>query len=181
MIRVVFIGSSSVGKTSIVHRLKTGTFLDDANPTIGAGATTVSHSEISFQLWDTAGQERFRNLVPMYYKSAQIAVLVFSWTDKSSFTSLDYWIEELKNSADKNISIIVVGNKADNEVYMISDDKVALWCKEKGITMFYTSAKTGRGIGDLLNEFVRIGEKVKDKLTKDPINGEEITESYRCC
>ena len=79
--RVIFIGDSGVGKTSLITRGTNDTFNELTSPTIGAGVTpitmTVNGVEVNFQVWDTAGQEIYRSIVPLYFKYAKCAIVVF--------------------------------------------------------------------------------------------------------
>ena len=109
--KVVLIGESGVGKTSIISRYITNSF----NPTIGStpGANFTSktvfledeNQSIKFEIWDTAGQEKYRSLAKVFYKNASVCILVYEITRKQSFDELQkYWISEVLNNASKNIS-----------------------------------------------------------------------------
>ena len=109
--KVVLIGESGVGKTSIISRYMTNSF----NPTIGStpGANFTSktvfledeNQSIKFEIWDTAGQEKYRSLAKVFYKNAAVCILVYEITRKQSFDELQkYWISEVLNNASKNIS-----------------------------------------------------------------------------
>ena len=109
--KVVLIGESGVGKTSIISRYMTNSF----NPTIGStpGANFTSktvfledeNQSIKFEIWDTAGQEKYRSLAKVFYKNASVCILVYEITRKQSFDELQkYWISEVLNNASKNIS-----------------------------------------------------------------------------
>ena len=91
--RVITLGNSGVGKTSLIYRMKTGQFLEETAPTIGAGVTqvevTIKANTYPLQIWDTAGQEMYRNIIPIYFKGAVFAILVFSMDDKKSFDDLN--------------------------------------------------------------------------------------------
>ena len=109
--KVVLIGESGVGKTSIISRYMTDTFSTTLNSTPGANFSTKTvffkdeNLSIKFEIWDTAGQEKFRSLAKVFYKNASICILVYEITRRASFEELKkYWIEELKANASKNIS-----------------------------------------------------------------------------
>ena len=109
--KVVLIGESGVGKTSIISRYMTDTFSTTLGSTPGANFTTKTvflkkeNQSIKFEIWDTAGQEKFRSLAKVFYKNASICVLVYEITRRASFEELKkYWIEEIKTNANKNIS-----------------------------------------------------------------------------
>ncbi|GJN90858.1 hypothetical protein Rhopal_003872-T1 [Rhodotorula paludigena] len=115
--KVVILGSQGVGKTSLINRSTTGHFSHGRSSTIGASfltkKLTVEDTRVHFQLWDAAGQERFRALMPLYYRGAQAAVLVYDVTDESSLQDIKFWIEELRKNMSDELIILVVGTKAD--------------------------------------------------------------------
>jgi small GTP-binding protein len=109
--KVVLIGESGVGKTSIISRYMTNTFRSQLMSTPGANfikKTVIMEDEkksINFEIWDTAGQEKYRSLAKVFYKNATVCVLVYDITRKSSFEAVkNYWIKEIKENAPKDIS-----------------------------------------------------------------------------
>ena len=112
--KVVLLGESGVGKTSIISRYTTNTFSSILMSTTGASFATKTmmleeeNQSVKFEIWDTAGQERYRALAKVFYKNASVCVLVYDITRKASFDELKkYWINELKENASKNISILL--------------------------------------------------------------------------
>ena len=104
--KVVLLGESGVGKTSIISRYISNTYRNQQLPTTGANFVTKTiiledeNKSIKFELWDTAGQERYRSLAKVFYKNAAVCVLVYDITRKSSFKELKlFWIKELKENA----------------------------------------------------------------------------------
>ena len=109
--KVVLIGESGVGKTSIISRYMTDTFSATLGSTPGANFTTKTvflkneNQSIKFEIWDTAGQEKFRSFAKVFYKNSAICKLVYEITRRSSFDELKkFWIEEIRSNASKNIS-----------------------------------------------------------------------------
>ena len=155
--RVIFIGDSGVGKTSIIHRAKFGNFESHTVPTIGAGTTqmqtTIAGKKVEYQLWDTAGQEIYRNIVPIYFKGAVGAVITFSMTDIVSFQSLQAWVDQLTSHADPDTMSVIVGNKCDTENPAVDEAEARKWAQSHGLAIFLTSALTGQSI-DLLVEYI---------------------------
>ena len=103
--KVVLVGESGVGKTSIISRYMNNTFKTQQLPTTGANfvsKTIIMEDEnksIKFELWDTAGQERYRSLAKVFYKNAAVCVLVYDITRKSSFDELKkFWVKEIKDN-----------------------------------------------------------------------------------
>jgi len=171
-VKVVLLGEAAVGKSSIILRFVTNTFSEAYGVTIGGAfmAKLLIHNGVStkFKIWDTAGEERFRSLASMYYKDAQVALLVYDITKKDSLQSLTYYIEELQKNGPPNITLVVVGNKTDLiEQEQVSIEVGSAFAKEHGAMFKLTSAKEGRGIQDL---FEKIAEEIEKKNSGSPTN-----------
>lgn len=155
--RVIFIGDSGVGKTSIIHYAKNGFFEARTMSTVGAGITQMNHEvnghEVKFQLWDTAGQEIYRTIVPIYFKGATVAVIVFSLTDDETFNHLDGWIKQLREHTSNDVGVIIVGNKLDNANLSVDTTIAKKWAEEKGFQIIFTSASTGENV-DVLIDYI---------------------------
>ncbi|OHS92828.1 Ras-related protein Rab-6B [Tritrichomonas foetus] len=157
--RVIFIGESGVGKTSIIVRITTGVFDPSPAATIGAGvrpiSITVRDKQHRFHLWDTAGQEIYRSIVPLYFKQAICAIVVFSLADLNSFNSIPEWIDLLNSHSEQNVPVVIVGNKKDvtPDKQVVEISTVKKFCDDKKYPLFFTSAVTGENIQNLF-EFV---------------------------
>ena len=150
-IKLVLLGDSGVGKTSIVTQFVSGSAPENVNPTIGAAFVTkdvtIEGQNLELLIWDTAGQEVYRGLAPMYYRSALIAFIVYDVTKNESFDSVSYWIRELKTNVEENIVILVCGNKVDLEDKRTVDFQAAQGlATENGALYTETSATTGAGV-----------------------------------
>ncbi|KAI8077355.1 ras-related protein rab-21-like protein [Gilbertella persicaria] len=133
--KVVILGRTGVGKTSVALRYVKNTFSPNGSSTIGAAfmakKLTVDDCSVRLQIWDTAGQERFRSMAPMYYRGASAAILVYDITSEESFTELMSWMEELKKNMSENLLIHIVGNKIDLESERkVPFSKVVHYCKQ---------------------------------------------------
>ncbi|EAY12613.1 small GTP-binding protein, putative [Trichomonas vaginalis G3] len=153
-IKIVLLGDSGVGKTSIVAQYVSGSTPDSIKPTVGSAfftkEITMSGRPLELLIWDTAGQEVYRGLAPMYYRSAKIAIIVFDITSAKSFESVSYWIKELTENVDGNLTIVVCGNKTDlEEARAVTPEIVQR--KIEQVNAFYveTSATNGQGIDRL--------------------------------
>ncbi|XP_043692451.1 ras-related protein RABA4c-like [Telopea speciosissima] len=115
--KVVLIGDSAVGKSQLLARFSRNEFSLDSKATIGVEFQTrtlvIDHKTVKAQIWDTAGQERYRAVTSAYYRGAVGAMLVYDITKRQSFDHVTRWLEELRGHADKNIVIILIGNKSD--------------------------------------------------------------------
>ena len=108
--KVVLIGESGVGKTSIIARYMTNTFSSTLGSTPGANFTTKTvfleeeNQSIKYEIWDTAGQERYRSLAKVFYKNASVCILVYEITRRASFEELKkFWVGEVKNNSSNNL------------------------------------------------------------------------------
>ncbi|CCF55791.1 hypothetical protein KAFR_0A03560 [Kazachstania africana CBS 2517] len=178
--KLVLLGDSSVGKSSIVNRFVKDSFEDLRESTIGAAflSQTIKLNDngkeviVKFEIWDTAGQERYKSLAPMYYRNANAALVVYDITELDSLNKAKTWVEELKNKVgDDNIVIYLVGNKLDvcekdSSKRLVSLEGAKEYAKEQGLLFIETSAKTGANIKETFQE---IGEKLYD-IKKTEVN-----------
>ncbi|KAM3274638.1 hypothetical protein ACQJBY_043587 [Aegilops geniculata] len=115
--KVVLIGDSAVGKSQLLARFARNEFSLDSKATIGVEFQTktlqIDNRTVKAQIWDTAGQERYRAVTSAYYRGAVGAMLVYDMTKRQSFDHMARWLEELRSHADKNIVIMLIGNKSD--------------------------------------------------------------------
>ncbi|XWS56224.1 hypothetical protein CRYUN_Cryun09bG0067800 [Craigia yunnanensis] len=115
--KVVLIGDSAVGKSQLLARFSRNEFSVDSKATIGVEFQTktlaIDHKIVKAQIWDTAGQERYRAVTSAYYRGAVGAMLVYDMTKRQSFDHMAMWLEELRGHADKNIVVMLIGNKCD--------------------------------------------------------------------
>ena len=161
--KVVLLGETGVGKTSIISRYVTNEFSNILISTTGASYTTKKlqidpEHIIKFQIWDTAGQERFRSLTKIFYQNSSVIILVYDITRRDSFDKIkEYWIKEIKENVSADIILALAANKNDlyeNETVSLEEGKKL--AKEINAVFRTTSAKFSHGIDDL---FHKIGEK----------------------
>ena len=150
--KIIIVGNSGVGKTSITNNAVRNVFFDSYRATIGMEIFTlfvkVNNKLVKLQIWDTCGQEIYRSLISNFYRNSSLAVIVYSIDKKSSFKDIDLWLKELRLNSSPDIKIILIGNKSDligkREVLY---DEGAKYLEQDGIIAFYeTSAKTGDNI-----------------------------------
>lgn len=117
--KLLIIGNSSVGKSSLLLRFADDVFNDTFLPTIGVDfkirTIESSGSVIKLQIWDTAGQEKFKTITAAYYKGAQGLLLVFDISDRKSFIDIENWMLEAEKYSSQKIVKILIGNKSDKE------------------------------------------------------------------
>ena len=159
--KVVLLGESGVGKTSIISQFIDQDFQEDLQSSTGGTFSSKSFiygggKILKFEIWDTAGQERYRSLTKMFYKDANAAILVYDITRKITFEELQsYWAEQIKDSAPQNILLAVVANKSDLEEEDVDEGEARNYAKELGAIFCTTSAKSRHGIDDLFLQIAR--------------------------
>jgi small GTP-binding protein len=149
--KVVLLGSSGVGKSSIVQRLVLGTFKQDARMTCGADfhsySSTVGDETVKLQIWDTAGQERFRAISKAYFRNAVAAVLVFDISDPETFESLAGWLTDFEHLAAPNAFVLLVANKIDLEPQrQVGHEEVNAFAERHQLEVIETSAVSGENV-----------------------------------
>jgi small GTP-binding protein len=195
-VKVVLLGRSGVGKSSIVLRFVADSFKGDTDATIGASyltkILTIADCTVKFNIWDTAGQERYSPLARMYYREADAAILVYDITKTASFEGLRAWVDELTANGPKGIGkgysvLAVAGNKedlVDNEEVDTTEAKS--WAKQVGAIYHKTSAKTNFGIEQLFREVaVRLNPALDSShpregpLAERRLGGVQLSESQQ--
>jgi small GTP-binding protein len=166
--KVIALGASGVGKTSIVQRYSSGIFQPNSTQTIGAAyvkcVVPLSTGEITLNVWDTAGQEKFQSLIPLYLHGADACVIVFDLTSPSPIGSLDKLYAYVKDNLDPNVYVVLCGNKID--LITTEPEGVTEWSLAREISYFTTSAKTGQGIDAL---FFAVADGVRNTKESVPI------------
>jgi len=157
--KLVLLGESSVGKSSIVLRMVRHEWTENQHPTIGASffkLTVPGDQPVHLDIWDTAGQERYRSLASMYYRGASAAIVVYDLTSAESFERAKFWIKELLANGNGDIVIGLTGNKLDlaAERRKVPLEVAKKYAEETDIILHETSAKTGENINLLLEDMV---------------------------
>lgn len=170
-VKVVFLGESTVGKTSIIASFASTTkdFLEDQTPTIGAcfslQTVQVNGEDVKLKIWDTAGQERFRALTPMYYRDAQVAILVFAVNAEDSLERLRSWHEDLTRDTRKMPAVIIAANKIDLE-RTVKTNTGEQFAESIEATYMECSAKTKVGINELFAQAAELAVKSNEAITE---------------
>ena len=176
LLKVIILGDSGVGKTSLMNQYVSKKFSNQYKATIGADFLTkevmVDDRLVTMQIWDTAGQERFQSLGVAFYRGADSCVLVFDVNLGKTFENLDSWRDEFLIQAGPrdpdNFPFVVLGNKIDLENQRAVSQKRALqWCQAKGdIPYFETSAKEAINVE---TAFITVAKRALNQESEEEI------------
>ena len=151
--KVLLLGNSNVGKSSLFLRFVDDIWNDTFVPTIGVDfkikTFEIDSKKIKMQIWDTAGQERFKNIISSYYRGAHGILLLYDVTDKDSFKNLSNWLIEIEKNASKNVLKVLIGNKSDLEdKRVISYNQGKEFADTYGLKFIETSAKKNLNVNE---------------------------------
>ncbi|OQS55866.1 RAB5B [Ecytonucleospora hepatopenaei] len=184
--KMVVLGHYSVGKSSIVMNFVKNEFNPNEEATVGAAFLTktvfLQGNAIKFEIWDTAGQERYYSLIPMYYRGAHVALIVYDVTSNESFEQAKKWVTDLTNEKPENFLKVLVANKIDlNENAIVTEEMGKEYAKSKNILFFQTSAKTGENIKELFTKIANILPKEEAKANQSSVFLQKKTDNFFCC
>lgn len=189
-VRVVMIGDTKVGKTSLVLKYFRNSFSDDVQPTIGSSVFTRVYTEddkkIVINYYDTAGQETYRSLGRLYYRNCICAILVFDVTDRDSFDNLESWVEEFRSHCESKV-VYIAANKSDiKDKQVVTLDEAIEKAKQLECECMLTSAADGTGVTELFHTVnSEIIQTMRKKwMLRDNVNvmlQEKDQSSRGCC
>ena len=162
-LKCVILGSSGTGKSSIIRRYMTDDFNIYIGSTIGASFNSKfiekTTGRIRVDIWDTAGQERFEAMIPLYYKGADICLIVYDITSNSSFVRAKKWVDDIKSDIDTNTNpvFVLIGNKTDlADERCVSTDDAQKFANSKNIMFYECSAKTPANISMIFDNTINM-------------------------
>ena len=179
-LKVVLIGTTTTGKTSIVRRMVHGIFHAHSDCTIGASFIKYNNGNIKYELWDTAGQERFHALLPMYFRSARILIFVFDVSNPKSMDDFDRYTRTVGTL--EHYKILIIGNKID----LVTPDELQMMNTQirkkiensgfvnKTYDYVFTSAKTGENFDILLQTLNKCAMEISSSLSNGTIQETNI-------
>ena len=197
--KVVLVGESGVGKTSIINRYINNDFNENEQATLGPIYKNKViqypkyNKSISFDIWDTAGQEKYRSVTKNFYVNAGIGIMVYDIRVKDSFENIKtYWSEQLQELGEENIILAIAGNKCDLfEEQNISDKEVKKFAKSINAVFQLTSCKESIGIDELfkqcgqkyleMNNLIETKQKDKIVLGNDKGKNNNQGKKKKCC
>ena len=167
--KLLMIGDSGVGKSSLLLRFASDQFEDSYMTTVGLDfkirTVEVDGRGVKLQMWDTAGQERFRTITSSYYRGAQGIVVVYGLDDKKSFENVKQWVEEIDRYAGEGVVKLLVGNKCDVEARQVTREEAEKFAEELKMRYMETSAKTGENVEET---FMLTAREIKAKGVPKP-------------
>jgi len=180
LLKVLLLGESCVGKTSIFHRYVKDEYSQAYKATIGADFFSkdlkVDDKEVILQIWDTAGQERYQSLGVTFFRGSDACILVYDISDKRSFDALQSWVDQFlqgvgannQNAKDSGFIFVVLGNKCDlSEKRQVSSEQAKEFCTTHGFHFFETSAKSGFQVQEAFEYIARKGIEKSESQSSD--------------
>ena len=173
--KVLLLGNSDVGKSSLLLRYVDGTWSDSFVPTIGVDfkikTMEIESKKVKMQIWDTAGQERFRNVISSYFRGGHGILLIYDVTDRDSFKNLGNWLIEIEKNANKDVLKILIGNKCDlEEKRVITQKEGESFANSYGMKFFETSAKNDINVSEAFQMLARQLIEINTENKKAPAN-----------
>ena len=199
LFKVLLIGNSSVGKSSLLLRFVDNQWNDLFVPTIGVDfkirTMEIDNKNVKLQIWDTAGQERFKNITASYYRGAHGIFVVYDISDMESFKNINNWLIEIEKNANKNVYKILVGNKCDLEdKRTVSYQQGKELAETYGMQFIETSAKSNTNVDEAFHLLGRevmkmslndkeknFGNKDKNKMKLDKKTEDIVFQQKQGC
>ncbi|CAM5176849.1 unnamed protein product [Eretmochelys imbricata] len=187
LFKVVLIGDSGVGKSNLLSRFTRNEFNLESKSTIGVEFATrsiqVDGKTIKAQIWDTAGQERYRAITSAYYRGAVGALLVYDIAKHLTYENVERWLKELRDHADNNIVIMLVGNKSDlRHLRAVPTDEARAFAEKNNLSFIETSALDSTNVEEafknILTEIYRIvsQKQIADRSAHDESPGNNVVD-----
>ena len=189
-LKVVLLGDADVGKSCLVQRFVKDSFSLQKVSTSQRVAfeeknLVLDGRKIQLAIWDTAGQEKYRSLAPIYYRDADVAIVVYDLTKPHSFDALRFWIHQLQSHLRKGrTAVAVVANKADLAGNRkVDEEEARRYAEEIEALYTETSAKTGENVGKLFIDMTRLGLEKHDALEEEVRRDQVVNEPRQtdCC
>ena len=179
LFKLLLIGNSSVGKSSLLVRFVDDIWEENFVPTIGVDfklkTLEIDGKKVKLQIWDTAGQERFKNITASYYRGGNGVLVVYDITDRDSFNNLNSWLIEIEKNANKNVFKLLIGNKNDLESERkVTTEEGKEFADSNGMKFIETSAKTADKVYEAFELLTK--EIIKNNLNKDKVMTNKGTE-----
>ena len=194
--KVLLIGNSDVGKSSLILRYVDQRWSDTFVPTIGVDfkikTLMVDNKKIKMQIWDTAGQERFKTVISSYFKGSHGIFVIYDITNRESFKNLENWLIEIEKNASENVLKILIGNKNDlEEEREIKTEEGQAFANRNGLQFMETSAKMNVNVNEAFEALAKLMMQVNtENKTSDnkgetkkikASSGKDLSTKKGCC
>ena len=170
MFKIVLVGDQFVGKTNIMSKYLKNEFHEDSKSTVGVEFGSkqfiIENHKIKAQIWDTAGQERYKSITSAYYKGAKGVFVIYDISNKNSFDSIDSWVNDVKATADKRLTVVIIGNKCDlEEQRQVTTQEGEQKATKLEAAFFETSALLGQNLDKAFEMMIKeIYKKCHEEL-----------------
>ncbi|XP_008291044.1 ras and EF-hand domain-containing protein [Stegastes partitus] len=187
LFKVVLVGNSSVGKTSLLRSFCEGRFHPSTTATVGIDYSvktlTLDNMQIAMQLWDTAGQERYRSITKQFFRKADGVVVMYDVTVEESFKAVQPWLTNVQEAAGEGIPVLLLGNKMDmdggREVSFKDAEQLAY---ENRVMFFEVSAYTGKNVTESLTHLARVLMEQEDRVRDTTVSlSAQPVKKKACC
>ena len=198
--KIIIIGDSGVGKSSLLKRAVQNRFDESYQATIGFEFLLMHYkiNELKFklQIWDTCGQEMYRSLVQGFYRNTSLAIIVYDVNNPKSFEGLEVWLKDLRQQTEQEIPIFIVGNKSDMEKKVSTEDAKIFSTSNRTKYFAECSARSGYNVKEIFNEAAKqLYESYKKYQSKNKApannrlkldkkeddNNKDNTKKKKCC
>ncbi|KAM9639262.1 EF-hand calcium-binding domain-containing protein 4B isoform 1-T3 [Morphnus guianensis] len=186
LFKIIFVGNSSVGKTSFLRRFCEDRFFPGTAATVGVDynvkTITVDNTQVALQLWDTAGQERYRSITKQFFRKADGVIVMYDITAKDTFTAVKQWLISIEETTGENVPVLLLGNKTDNEkereVPMGMGEHLA---KDYNLIFYECSAYSGYNTKKSVLHLARILKEHEDKVKEKTVELQSDMNKKSCC
>ncbi|KAJ4458540.1 putative Ras-related protein RAB1BV [Paratrimastix pyriformis] len=167
LLKLLLIGDSSVGKTCLLLRFTENTYANTFIATIGIDfkvkTVDIDGKRVKLQIWDTAGQEQYRSIQKAYYRGAAGIMLVYDSTVRSSFESIDNWMQAIEEHASESVCKCIIANKSDLADSKVTPEEGKALAQRCHARFFQCSAKTGANVDEAFMDLARLAKGRHDK------------------
>ncbi|XP_017685595.1 PREDICTED: EF-hand calcium-binding domain-containing protein 4B isoform X2 [Lepidothrix coronata] len=186
LFKIIFVGNSSVGKTSFLRRFCEDRFFPGTSATVGVDynvkTVTVDNTQVALQLWDTAGQERYRSITKQFFRKADGVIVMYDITAKDTFTAVRQWLISIEEATGEDVPVLLLGNKTDNEkereVPMGMGEHLA---KDYNLIFYECSACSGYNVEKSVLHLARFLKEHEDKVKEKTIELQSDMNKKSCC
>ncbi|XP_058244146.1 EF-hand calcium-binding domain-containing protein 4B isoform X1 [Hemibagrus wyckioides] len=194
LFKIVLVGNSSVGKTSLLRRFCDDCFYPGTSATVGIDYSVktllVDNSQVALQMWDTAGQERYRSITKQFFRKADGVVVMYDITCEQTFTAVRSWLASVQEGAGDDIPVMLLGNKTDleaqREIQFRVGEKLAMVdrcavLQESRMIFFECSAFSGHNVTESMVNLARILKEQEDREKEKTVSLVDAPSKKKSC